>query len=113
LAAPSGIADVRSSALSHSDCNAFCLTNYCISYATFSLRHFYRLAGLDTPIDGEVIDKPSLGLRRKLGQLDDIAVAVFAADWRMIWWSPSWAALLGDHLLFRLRYAFSPRTPSP
>ena len=31
-----------------------------------------------------------------LGRLGDVAVAVFAADWWMIWWSPGWAALLGD-----------------
>lgn len=41
-------------------------------------------------------DELSLGLRRMLGRLGNVAVAVFAADWRMIWWSPGWAALLGD-----------------
>lgn len=58
--------------------------------------HLYRLAGLNTPQKGEVNDEISLGLRRMLGRLGDVAVAVFAADWRMIWWSPGWAALLGN-----------------
>jgi transcriptional regulator with XRE-family HTH domain len=58
--------------------------------------HLYRLAGLNTPIDGEVCDDISLGVRRMLGRLGDVAVAVFAADWRLIWWSAGWTALLGD-----------------
>ncbi|MFF0223733.1 hypothetical protein [Streptomyces sp. NPDC004629] len=35
-------------------------------------------------------------MRRVLNRLGDVAVAVFAADWQMIWWNPGWAALLGD-----------------
>jgi hypothetical protein len=31
-----------------------------------------------------------------LGRLNDSAVAVFAADWQLIWWNPGWSALLGD-----------------
>ena len=53
-------------------------------------------AGLNPPDYAEVNDELSLGLRRMLGRLGNVAVAVFAADWRMIWWSPGWAALLGD-----------------
>jgi hypothetical protein len=31
-----------------------------------------------------------------LSRLGDVAVAVFAADWQLIWWNRTWAALLGD-----------------
>jgi hypothetical protein len=31
-----------------------------------------------------------------LARLGDAAVAVFAADWQLIWWNRYWAALLGD-----------------
>jgi hypothetical protein len=31
-----------------------------------------------------------------LNRLGDVAVAVFAADWQLIWWNAGWAALLGD-----------------
>jgi hypothetical protein len=31
-----------------------------------------------------------------LTRLGDAAVAVFAADWQLIWWNRGWAALLGD-----------------
>lgn len=58
--------------------------------------HLYRLAGLNPPEPGEVCDELSPGRRRMLGRLGDVAVGVFAADWRIIWWSPAWAALLGD-----------------
>ena len=31
-----------------------------------------------------------------LNRLSDVAVAVFAADWQLIWWNRGWEALLGD-----------------
>ena len=31
-----------------------------------------------------------------LTRLGETPVSVFAADWRLIWWNRSWAALLGD-----------------
>jgi hypothetical protein len=31
-----------------------------------------------------------------LTRLGDTPVAVFAADWRLVWWNRSWAGLLGD-----------------
>jgi transcriptional regulator with XRE-family HTH domain len=58
--------------------------------------HLYRLARLAAPADGEISDHIPPGLRRVLSRLGDTAVAVFAADWQLIWWSPGWAALLGD-----------------
>ncbi|MGH1556116.1 hypothetical protein ACRAWF_43085 [Streptomyces sp. L7] len=39
-------------------------------------------------------------------RLGEVAVAVFAADWQLIWWNPGWAALLGDPS------AKPPRTPA-
>lgn len=58
--------------------------------------HLYRLAGLLPPHQGEISDHILPGLSRALGQLGDAAVAVFAADWRLIWWNRGWAGLLGD-----------------
>ncbi|MFT3700597.1 MAG: helix-turn-helix transcriptional regulator [Kofleriaceae bacterium] len=58
--------------------------------------HLYNLAGLSPPGDRRVVDRVSPGVQRLFDRLGDIAVAIFAADWRMIQWSPGWAALLGD-----------------
>ncbi|WP_327108617.1 MmyB family transcriptional regulator [Nonomuraea glycinis] len=35
-------------------------------------------------------------MHRLLSRLGDVAVAVFGADWQLIWWNRGWAALLGD-----------------
>lgn len=58
--------------------------------------HLHRLAGLAPPSGGEVPDHVPPGLRRALSRLGGTAAAVFAADWQLLWWSPAWAALLGD-----------------
>lgn len=58
--------------------------------------HLYRLARLVPPADGEISDHIPPGLNRVLARLSDAAVAVFAADWQLIWWNHAWAALLGD-----------------
>jgi transcriptional regulator with XRE-family HTH domain len=58
--------------------------------------HLYRLAGLVPPADGEISDHIPPGVHRVVNRLGDAAVAVFAADWRLIWWNRGWAALLGD-----------------
>lgn len=58
--------------------------------------HLYRLAGLAAPTDGEISDHIPPGVHRVLTRLGDTAVAVFAADWQLIWWNRSWAALVGD-----------------
>ncbi|MGW4795094.1 helix-turn-helix domain-containing protein [Nonomuraea sp. NPDC004297] len=58
--------------------------------------HLYRLAHLVPPADGAVSDHVPRGVQRVLTRLGDVAVAVFAADWRLIWWNRAWAALLGD-----------------
>lgn len=58
--------------------------------------HLYGLAGLGPPGDRVISDHISPGVQRLLTRLGDIPVAVSAADWRLVWWNPSWAALLGD-----------------
>jgi transcriptional regulator with XRE-family HTH domain len=58
--------------------------------------HLYRLAGLQPPRDGTITDHIPPGMQRVLTRLGETPVAVFAADWRLIWWNRSWAALLGD-----------------
>ncbi|MFH8803818.1 helix-turn-helix transcriptional regulator [Streptomyces sp. NPDC017936] len=58
--------------------------------------HLYRLADLVPPAHGTVPDHLPPGVQRVLARLGDVAVAVFAADWQLIWWNRGWAALLGD-----------------
>lgn len=58
--------------------------------------HLYRLAGLQPPRDGMINDHIPPGMQRVLTRLGETPTAVFAADWRLIWWNRSWAALLGD-----------------
>ena len=58
--------------------------------------HLYGLAGLQAPRDGTITDHIPPGMQRVLTRLGETPVAVFAADWRLIWWNRSWAALLGD-----------------
>jgi len=58
--------------------------------------HLYRLARLVPPSEGEISDHIPPGVQRVLNRLGDTAVAVFAADWQLIWWNRGWAALLGD-----------------
>ncbi|HWO64766.1 MAG TPA: helix-turn-helix transcriptional regulator [Umezawaea sp.] len=58
--------------------------------------HLYRLARLVPPADGTISDHIPPGVHRVLTRLGDVAVAVFAADWQLVWWNRGWAALLGD-----------------
>jgi transcriptional regulator with XRE-family HTH domain len=58
--------------------------------------HLYRLAGLQAPADGMITDHIPPGMQRVLTRLGDTPAAVFAADWRLVWWNHSWASLLGD-----------------
>lgn len=58
--------------------------------------HLYRLAGLQPPAEGRVVDTLPPGMARLLARLGDVPVAVFAADWTLVWWNPSWAGLFGD-----------------
>ncbi len=58
--------------------------------------HLFRLAGLQPPQDGSITDHIPPGMQRVLSRLGDAPVAVFTADWQLVWWNRSWAALLGD-----------------
>jgi transcriptional regulator with XRE-family HTH domain len=67
-----------------------------LQLSTAERDHLYRLAHLAPPADGAISDHIPPGVRRVLTRLGDVAVAVFAADWQLIWWNRSWATLLGD-----------------
>jgi transcriptional regulator with XRE-family HTH domain len=58
--------------------------------------HLFRLAQLPPPSNQQVPHHVSPGVQRVLARLGDVAVAVFTADWQMLWWNPWWAALIGD-----------------
>lgn len=58
--------------------------------------HLYRLTRLQPPSDGLVTEHIPPGMQRVLARLGGTPVAVFAADWQLVWWNRSWASLLGD-----------------
>lgn len=58
--------------------------------------HLYRLAGLHPPTTGPIVDRLPPGMVRLLSRMSDVPVAVFAADWTLVWWNPHWAGLFGD-----------------
>jgi transcriptional regulator with XRE-family HTH domain len=58
--------------------------------------HAYRLAGLLPPRDGTISTLIPAGIQRMLARLGEFPVGVFSADWTLLHWTPSWAALLGD-----------------
>jgi transcriptional regulator with XRE-family HTH domain len=67
-----------------------------LQLSTAERDHLYRLAQLVPPVDGGISDHLPPGVQRMLARLGDVAVAVFAADWQLVWWNRGWAALLGD-----------------
>jgi len=58
--------------------------------------HAYRLAGLLPPAEGTISDHIPAGVQRMLSRLQEVPVGVFSADWRLLTWTPPWAALIGD-----------------
>lgn len=58
--------------------------------------HAYRLAGLLPPAAGTISSHIPPGVQRVLARLADFPVGVFSADWRLLTWTPPWAALIGD-----------------
>lgn len=58
--------------------------------------HAYRLSGLLPPADGTISHLVPAGVQRMLARLGAFPVGVFAADWTLLTWTPSWAALIGD-----------------
>ncbi|MCF4137530.1 helix-turn-helix transcriptional regulator [Streptomyces sp. Tue 6430] len=67
-----------------------------LQLSTAERDHLYRLARLVPPVGGAISDHLPPGVQRVLTRLGDVAVAVFAADWQLVWWNRGWAALLGD-----------------
>ncbi|MEO3869488.1 helix-turn-helix transcriptional regulator [Nonomuraea sp. B12E4] len=67
-----------------------------LQLSTAERDHLYRLAHLVPPADDAIPGHVPPGVQRVLTRLGDVAVAVFAADWQLIWWNRGWAALLGD-----------------
>ncbi|MGW0333673.1 helix-turn-helix transcriptional regulator [Streptomyces sp. NPDC003011] len=67
-----------------------------LQLSTAERDHLYRVARLVPPAHGAVSDHLPPGVQRVLTRLGDVAVAVFAADWQLIWWNHGWTALLGD-----------------
>jgi transcriptional regulator with XRE-family HTH domain len=61
--------------------------------------HLYRSAGLLPPQAGLVPMQIPAGVQRLITRLGEIPLAVFAADWTLLSWTPLWEALLGDPLL--------------
>ena len=67
-----------------------------LQLSTSERDHLFRLASLVPPGSGRVSDHVTPSVHRLLSRLGDAAIAVFAADWQLIWWNRNWAALLGD-----------------
>ncbi|MDO0929680.1 helix-turn-helix transcriptional regulator [Streptomyces sp. TG1A-8] len=66
-----------------------------LQLSTAERDHLYRLAQLAPPADGMISDHLPPGVQRVLARLGDVPVAVFAADWQLVWWNRGWAGLLG------------------
>ncbi|MGW7244031.1 helix-turn-helix domain-containing protein [Streptomyces sp. NPDC054804] len=81
-----------------------------LQLSTAERDHLYRLAQIVPPADGTICDHLPPGMQRVLVRLGDVPVAVFAADWQLVWWNHGWAALLGDPLASPPRCATSPAT---
>lgn len=56
----------------------------------------YLAAGLLPPRDGLVRRHVPPGVQRLTARLGDFPIAVFAADWTLVWWNSMWTALQGD-----------------
>jgi transcriptional regulator with XRE-family HTH domain len=56
----------------------------------------YAAAGLLPPRDGLVSRHVPPSIQRLAARLGDFPIAVFAADWTLVWWNPVWTALHGD-----------------
>ncbi|MFH8462409.1 helix-turn-helix transcriptional regulator [Streptomyces sp. NPDC017991] len=67
-----------------------------LQLSTAERDHLYRLARLALPAGGTISDHLTPGVQRVLARLGDVAVAVFAADWQLVWWNRGWAGLVGD-----------------
>jgi len=60
--------------------------------------HLYTVSGRVPPPVGNVSTHIPPGVQRLIARLGDIPLALFAADWTLVMWTPLWAALIGDPL---------------
>lgn len=82
--------------------------------------HLYSLAGHAPPAPDHIDDFIPQGILRTFSRIEGLPVGVFAPDWRLIWWSSTWAALLGDptsvapadRSLVRARFPIRPDDPA-
>ncbi|MGW4074190.1 helix-turn-helix transcriptional regulator [Streptomyces asiaticus] len=58
--------------------------------------HLYRLAHLPVPGPGRISTHIPPSVQRLVSAFTDKALAVFAADWTLITWTPLWSSLVGD-----------------
>ncbi|MFD2795226.1 helix-turn-helix transcriptional regulator [Promicromonospora vindobonensis] len=56
----------------------------------------YAAAGHLPPRDGTVSRHVPASVQRLTSRLGDYPIAVFAADWTLLWWNTVWTALHGD-----------------
>ncbi|GDY49763.1 transcriptional regulator [Streptomyces violaceusniger] len=61
--------------------------------------HLYQLAHLPSPSSGQISTHIPPSVQRLIAGLREQPVAVFAADWTLITWTPLWASLVGDPAL--------------
>jgi len=62
----------------------------------FERDYLYTVCGLLPPPAGRISTHIPPSVRRLIARLGDIPLAVFAADWTLVLWTPLWAALNGD-----------------
>jgi len=60
--------------------------------------YLYTVSGLLPPPTGSVSTHIPPSVQRLIARLGDIPLAVFAADWTLVLWTPLWASLIGDPL---------------
>jgi len=65
---------------------------------TFERDYLYTVCGLLPPPTGRISTHIPPSVRRLIARLEDIPLAVFAADWTLVLWTPLWATLIGDPL---------------
>lgn len=64
----------------------------------FERDYLYTVSGLLPPPTGSVSTHIPPSVQRLIARLGDIPLAVFAADWTLVMWTPLWASLIGDPL---------------
>ena len=60
--------------------------------------HLYRLAGLLPPASRTISSHVPPGVQRLVARLGELPLAIYSADWTLLYWTALWALLLGDPL---------------